>query len=61
MRKEVDEANGKKGLKSIRMETKETIQHVVNWDKMFRHAEERLEVIAESILLLLLRVIGQSY
>ena len=50
-----------KGLKSIRNEVKETVQNGVNQDIMSRHVNERLEVIAGSILLLLLKVIGQSY
>ena len=49
-----------KGLKSVRKEAKEIVQNVVNQDIMSEHAEERLEVIAGSILLLLLKVIGQS-
>ena len=50
-----------KGLKSIRKEAKETVQNVVNHDIMSKHVDERLEVITRSILLLLLRIIGQSY
>ena len=50
-----------KGLKSVRKKAKETVQNVVNQDIMLGHAEEGLEVIAGSILLLLLKVIGQSY